>query len=293
MENHLVVGGDSLIGRHLIGRLLAAGHTVTATSRRPGSVKPPAGRLVEFDLDRDHSRCAALFPERFDCAFLCAGVTGMAVCAAHSARSFATNVTHLAALAAALHARGTRLLYPSSSAVFDGTIAYPDEAAQPDPDTEYGRQKAAAESALLALGGVRIVRLTKVLAAESGVAAGFARHLVAGEAVEAFFDLRLSPLSIEYAVESMLRIAESGRDGIYHLSGADELSYADLARVLARRIGVPADRVRPVSSRGDPAVPFRPRHPALGMARTTAGLGLAPESIPDFLARFGTATGRR
>ena len=79
----------------------------------------------------------------------------------------------------------------------------------------------------------------------------------------------------------MQKIACARLPGVYHLSGELELSYAQFAQLLADRVGVARNRVRPVesASRTDVSVLYRPRHPALRMTRTTQLLGLQPEPI--------------
>ena len=88
-----------------------------------------------------------------------------------------------ARLAQALSASGAFPVLLSTNLVFDGTVPYrgPDDPVC--PRTEYGRQKAAAERAVLAAGGA-VVRLTKVLGPDDPLVTGWVARLRRGEPVE-------------------------------------------------------------------------------------------------------------
>lgn len=218
----------------------------------------------------------------------------MAACEADPEQTCRVNVDNTMQLARKLLSSGTRIVYLSSNAVFDGKAAEPDEHAIRCPSTEYGRQKAAVEEGLLALPGstdaIAIVRLAKVLSPVSGQAAEFKKRLASGERCPAFDDLRMSPISLSNVSAALALVAAGEYTGIFHISGAQEITYAELARCMASTIGADPGLVQPVSSTAAGAtVLFRPEHPALGMTRTSSILGIAPESVTTVLASFATS----
>jgi dTDP-4-dehydrorhamnose reductase len=89
-------------------------------------------------------------------------------------------------------------------------------------------------------------------------------------------------------VVNCLLIIESLRAaGIFHLSGDTELSYAEFARRLAKKLGVSADLVHETTVESSQIPPlYRPRHPALGMSLTAKTLSLNPEPIDAMLANL-------
>jgi dTDP-4-dehydrorhamnose reductase len=108
------------------------------------------------------------------------------------------------------------------------------------PRSLYGRLKAEAEAHLLALGSrVSVLRLTKVVKPNAGLLSDWIRTLGEGGRVRAFDDHRFSPLTVTHVVDALTALVEIGEGGIYHVSGAQDLSYAEAARFLARQIGVP------------------------------------------------------
>jgi dTDP-4-dehydrorhamnose reductase len=285
-KRFLVVGGDSLIGRRLAAILSTRGYQVVTTTRRRKGVDGKGKPEIYYDLEK--SDCSKLFNEPFTCAFLCAGITSMAACEANPVRTYHVNVTNTVRLADILQSAGSPLVFLSSNTVFDGSIERPDEDMSYCFITEYGRQKAATEQALLASGGgVAVVRLSKVLSRDTGIVSKFFRCLKAGQVCEAFDDLFMSPMSLNYVCESLVNVAQSGMGGIFHLSGEDEISYVELALRLADPIPGARTLVRPVScTTSNSPITFKPSHPALGMKRTTSSLGLQPESVTSVLTQL-------
>lgn len=221
--------------------------------------------------------------------FFCAAMTNIQGCEKNPEEAYRVNVSQTLALMTGLVERGAFVVWLSSNTVFDGQLAGMDEASAYSPTTCYGRQKMETEQAILGsprlAAQVAIVRLSKVLSPTQGIAAEFMQRLRAGDPIDVFSDLYLSPASLAYVCKGLQKIAHAKVPGVFHLSGQAELSYVQFAQLLADRAGVARDRVRPVESvsRTDVAVLYRPRHPALRMTRTTQLLGLQPESIGSTL----------
>lgn len=275
----LVVGADGLVGSALVASLERRGADVIGTSRRKGRLG--ANRFF-LDL-ADEASVDVVEKGSFSCAFLCAGITNMIMCEAKHGYSRQINVINTLNLARRLRASGARVVFLSSNTVFNGKALRPSEEADHCPSTEYGRQKVEVEQELLSSGdaeSVSIVRLSKVLSPVSGMAAEFIKQLTLGEPCMAFNDLWMSPISLDCVTRALLALAAGKYSGVFHLSGSDEITYAEFAHRLAAHIGADPTLVRPISSiEGGVEVLFRPDHPALGMKRTTALLGIQPETI--------------
>ncbi len=283
-NNSLVIGSDSLLGRALLARLTDAGDTVWGPSRRQSA---EGARRVRLDLSATTPKL--FLPQPVHSAFVCASVTAMRACEAQPAETKRVNVTNTLRIVEQLLERGTFVQYLSSSAVFDGTQAFPREHEPGCATTEYGRQKAEVEARLLELDGGRgqiaICRLSKVIAHGVPAIARIVQALEAGSRIEAFSDLALSPVSVSYAVDSLLAVARRRLGGIFHFSGETELTYADLARTLAGHLWAAESLVTAVTAADRGIVPlFRPVHPALGMAGTTARLGILPQTLDRAIA---------
>lgn len=280
----LVVGGDGLVGSRLFALMQKLGADVIATTRRREYAE--VANRVFFDLADPVTQLSSLV---YSVAFLCAGITGIAVCEDDPVRTYQINVLNTVALAKRLIANGTPIVFLSSNTVFDGVAAWPDEEAPYSPTCEYGRQKVSVERQLLSLSTpsvpVMIVRLSKVLAPCTRMVLDFLRHLMAVEPCPAFTDLRMCPVSLDYTTGSLLTIARAGISGVFHLSGEVELSYADFASRLAIRLGADPSLVQPsLSTASGARLIFQPVHPGLGLQRTHKLLGISPEPLNDLMA---------
>lgn len=280
MTRYLIVGGDGLIGAQLERVLAGQGTVVVSTRRHPHSGKVIVD-LMSGDFD---SACAV----GADVAFICAAMTNIQTCETDPLISTKINVTETLRLVKRLAGEGCFVVFLSSNTVFDGQLPFPDEDAPYSPTTEYGRQKLAVEQQIRDLPElaerVAIVRLSKVLSSESGMAGEFLRCLRAGEPCHAFEDLLLCPVSLAYVCAGLVAIASVRKPGVFHLTGEEEMSYAQFCSHLASHLGASPGLVVPrCSSEANVNVLFRPNHPALGMARTSQLLRLVPESMDNLM----------
>ena len=272
----LIVGGG-LIGGAFAAHLRDHGLTVRQLTCR------------DLDLADDPS-CWPGLPVA-DTALLSAAVTSMAACANDPEGSRRVNVAGAVALAERLVGQGTHVTFLSSNQVFDGARPARDRADPPCPISEYGRQKAAAEAALLTLDGdIAVLRLTKVLDPGSGLVADWRGALLAGRSIGPFANFPLAPVSVDFALDLLAAIGRARGRGLYHGSAADDVSYVALGEALARTLGADPSLVRPVTLGTPPAGhEALPRFTSLEMSREAAEFGIA---APDPEAMIGAAVSR-
>lgn len=284
----LIIGGDSRIGAALCETLRVRGVLVTATTRRAEKLGIGTSLL---DL-QDVNSIDALDVTGYDMAYVCAGLSTFAACeeSAEGEEGEAArrvNVDHTLRLCERLRAAGCALVFLSTSAVFDGQQAQAAEDTPTSPTTDYGRQKALVESALLnvKLGqhpSAAVVRLSKVLTPDASIVVNWRDQLACDRDIHPLSDLWLSPISLSYAVQGLIALGLAGEGGVFHFSGERNVSYADCASALATRWGQPARRVNPHTiAEAGISLPYRPAHPTLGMARTQRLTGLAPQAFAD------------
>lgn len=280
MTKYLIVGGDGLIGSQLERDLLIQGEVAASTRRLDCSSK--------IFVDLSAGQIDAALAVNADVAFICAAMTNIKDCEADPRGSRKINVTETVRLIKSLAGSGCFVVFLSSNTVFDGQSPFPAEDASYSPTTEYGRQKVSVEQVIRnspdLAGGVAIARLSKIVSSTSGFAAVFLRRLNAGEPCHAFDDLLLCPVSLGYICAGLIAIANVRQPGIFHLSGANEMTYAQFAGDLAKHAGAAPGLVVSGNSRdSNVSVLFRPQHPALGMVRTRQLLGLAPQEAPNLM----------
>lgn len=276
----LVVGGDGWLGRALGEALKRRGLRVISTTRRPGP-EHTHGTLL-LDLESDEARSFRP-PEQISLAYLCAAVTSLETCRRSPDRSRQVNVERTVALGRTLAGSGAFVVFPSTSLVFDGSSPLARGDASPSPRCEYGRQKAEAESALLASeeGRVAVVRTTKILGPGVRLFDEWTRSLRMGRPVSAFFDMPIAPVSRELAVRALLKVGLSHLAGVFQLSACRDMSYAEAALHLARRLNADPQLVSSVSARSTRLeLEHVPRFSSLDCARIASELGIPPP-VPE------------
>ncbi len=279
-EGYLVVGGDSLVGGGVIRELKKRGHTCVSTTRRKDTV---SDERVYLDF-RDEAEFKA--PDNINYAFIIAATTNYERCETDP-EAHVTNVEHIPRLVLSLLAQGVFVTFISTNSVFGGDQAWPKEDAPHDPRIAYAMQKSLGEKNILdgakaagTLDLLNIVRLTKILTPDVSPLPSWIETWRDGKVVEPFSDLLFAPMSVEFVSECLVTIGEHRVAGQLHLSGADNVSYTQLAESMARRLKVSKDLIKPTTATAKGIeIAFKPRYSGLGMERTTRLIGLHPQQL--------------
>lgn len=259
----LVTGGSGFLGGVVAEVARARGWAVTATGLRTTG---PA--LARLDV-RDRAAVAALVADVrphavVHTAYRKDGPEARDVIVAGSAH-----------VAAASVAAGARLVHLSSDIVFGGTAGRPyREDDPPDPVLAYGAQKAEAERAVAAADpGAVLVRTSLIY---GGVARPDAPpdRMARDPGVTHFSDELRCPVLVDDLAAAVVELCEVEASGPLHVAGADGLSRADFAALLA---GHPV--------RSAPAPPGRPLDCRLDCSRARALLRTPLPGVRDVVAR--------
>lgn len=275
MNTTLIVGGDSFLGAALLN-YVDNPQDILITSRRMGVENRVYLNLDDPNLELDLNIAPKV-------AYFFAGCTNIQYCEEEFDKSRNINCYQTLKLISELVSRGTFVVWVSSSAVFSGDVPWPNEDSKPAPTTSYGKQKKETELGILnspiLSKNVAIVRPTKVISAKTGIVFKFISELKAGNKLNAFGDLKFTPISLIFLCRSLIDIASKRSPGIFHLSGEKEFTYAEFAIAMNRIINVSEDMVVPISTSDvGIKVNYKPKHSGLGMSKTNLILGLEPES---------------
>ncbi len=278
----LVVGGDSLLGAAIQRHCRKHRMSVAVTSRRPG-VGQGDGTIFLDLSDPDFAPFAAA---DYRLAFICAAVTDMRACQEAPARTRQVNVAGTIEIMRRLAARGTHLVFLSSSQVFDGETPAPDEDAATSPKNEYGAQKVAVELAIAQHDlPAAILRVTKVLADHPvGVFKGWSESLGRGVSVKAATNMALSPVMVGDVAQAAERLGTARHRGIWHLGACDDIGYFEAARLMAERRHLPASLItgQALAEAEVPAI-YRHRHVTLSCGKIARSLDMPLRRSRDVL----------
>lgn len=241
----LVIGGDSLIGRGLTSACADQDWAVWQTTRRRGST---SNRTLYLNLAEDPLTWV-LPDEQLDVAVFCAATTSKRRCEVDPDASRRVNVSNLIALGEIMAARKAFVVLLSTNAVFDGRRPLAAVGDRVNPQSEYGRQKAEAERKLSSISNdVAIVRLGKVIEPNMPLLQSWVRDLKVGRPIHPFSDLVFAPISLRSAVACVMMVARNRTRGICHVSGGEDITYADAAFWMAREMGAESGLVQPIRS---------------------------------------------
>jgi dTDP-4-dehydrorhamnose reductase len=262
----LVVGGTGMIGRALLRHAWLMGLPCSQTSRNHDAT---------HYLDLAESPEKWNIPSGVENAIICASVTGIARCESNPKVTRQINVHATKDLIQRLSGIGATITFLSSNLVFPHDAIAPSESSTPNPASEYGRQKLAIEEFLLSsFPSSRIVRPTKVVSPSMPLFLKWIESLGHGQSIEAFLDLHFSPIALPSLADWVMKIARGKESGVFHLSAADSISYADAARWIAHR----STASKSLLTFHSAPVPNNPNTCRLSCDRTTLLTGFRPVS---------------
>ena len=239
-----VIGGDSSIGASAAKYLADLGVSVTRSTRRNTELD---GKQCFMDLLDDPEKWEIPRSETF---LISAAICRIQDCENDPEASRKVNVESLREIINVADSQGAFILYLSTDQVFDGTVAHRHPDDRPCPKTEYGQQKAEAESIVLsASGNAAILRLTKVLDGAAGLIGSWHQNLINGKTITPFSDMVMAPILLEMVNKAISLILNSKQSGIFQLSGDIDISYAEAAHILADSIGANKNLIQPVPAR--------------------------------------------
>lgn len=285
-QNYMVIGGEGFLGQNIARKLKNRNCNVISTFLE---VQPVSDTDMYLNLGGDITSWNA--PDNIDTAFICAAVTSIDQCHAHPEKSKIINVDNTISIASKLADNGTAIIFPSSNLVFDGLKSFCKVDDLICPITEYGRQKRETETGLLKLGeNIAVARFTKIFGPEAPLVLNWIAQLKKKVVIHPFSDMALAPVSIDFAVNALIEIAHRKSYGVWHISAKEDISYEELARHLARRIGVGQEYVQPINAI-DSGLSFEsiPKYTTLDTSRLQRELGIDPPDTFDTIdALFGT-----
>jgi dTDP-4-dehydrorhamnose reductase len=286
----LIVGGDSEIGAAAYRAIKAQGKAAAATTRRGDRVAPERPFL---DLAAPLDDWAP--PPGTQAVCLCAANARLVACADDPEGSAHINVVQTLALAEKCLARGIAVLFLSTNQVFDGRTPHERAEAPHSPVSEYGRQKARAEAALLRQlengAPVAILRLAKVVSDTMPLIGGWIKDLTAAKPIRVFNDLALAPTPTDLVCTAITALLQDRARGIFQLTGPRDVTYADIGGYLAAYLDADQKLVNPTSARAA-GLPegATPLHTTLDSSLLRVRYGLEVPDVWDIVERVATNT---
>ncbi len=225
-------------------------------------------------------------PKSIQCIFLCAAVTSIEQCEKNPGYSRQVNVDSIQPLVEYANACGGKIIYPSTSMIFDGSLPAPAALSPLNPISEYGRQKADAEEIIRTQAdSFSIIRFSKIISSPFKLFTFWLEAMKKGQEIFAFKDMYFSPINMKFAVNVLTCIAALPENIMINCSASDQLSYYEAACFLAKHAGLDTRLIIP-SSATDSGLTHNCRYVTLGTRELQDKLGLLPPSTINFLKDY-------
>jgi dTDP-4-dehydrorhamnose reductase len=257
----LVTGGSGFVGGHVLAAALAGGwRAINADLVEVGGVQG-----IEFcplDITDGCSVSSLIGAARPDAIIHLAAIGDVDQSERDPRVAWRVNAEGTANIARAASDVGARLLFISTSTVFDGQSGCYREDDPPHPINIYGRSKVAAEQAVKALcPSALIVRISMAYGYPRTGGASFLTRveekLRAAETTVQPSDEFRTPIDVLSLADGLVEIAGTDISGVLHLGPRERISRYDFALKIARRLGADASLV--VDRRGETLPDRAPR----------------------------------
>ena len=270
----LVTGSGGMLGLRLCESAVARGHDLVAVDR------------PELELDRPDEAAALLRAARPEAVLHAAAMTDVDGAEDREADAMRRNGDASAALAAAAAGLGAAFLMVSTDYVFDGRGGAPyGEDDPPSPRGVYARSKRRGEEGALAAGGA-VARLSWSFGpGGKNFVATIAGRLRAGDPLRVVDDQRGRPTFTRDAAPVLLDLVEARAGGVWHVCNDGDATWFELARAVARGLGLPDGHVSPCATEDFPRPAPRPPDSRLATGRLAAWRGALPHWT-DALRRY-------
>jgi dTDP-4-dehydrorhamnose reductase len=247
---------------------------------------------AELDVTDDGAVAAAMEAARPDAIVNGAAFTDVDGAEDHPIDALNINAFGVRALARAAAMLGATLVHYSTDFVFDGRVSQPyTEEDRPNPRSVYAASKLLGEWFALDAPRAYVLRVETLFGRApgggppKGSVAGIGQALKAGRAPTVFADRTISPTYVIDAARATRRLIEgSAPPGIYHCVNSGSCTWVELARELARLLGV-EPRLNPTRMADVPLRAARPQYCALANDKLRS-VGVDMPSWQDALARY-------
>lgn len=283
----LVVGSKGFIGQHLINKAQGLWDVF------PADCQVDASEQGTFPVDITKAESVReLFQKvRPDAVVLLAAMSDIDRCEEHPDQAWEINVQGPENVVRSCAETGSRLLFVSSAAVFDGTQHGYKEEDQPHPLSTYGRTKHQAEMAISkVLPSSIIVRPALVLgfsrsAGTNAFLNRLAQALREGKAVHAPADEYRNPIDVTTLSKIIAELIQiPSASGIFHVGSLDSLSRYEMTRQLAEGMGFQDSQVIPQTG-SKPGRAARGKAHLLLSERILKTCGIQPGTAHDVIRR--------
>ncbi|MFD2286087.1 sugar nucleotide-binding protein [Pedobacter petrophilus] len=241
MKTILVTGSNGLLGQKITEKILTEGRVNLIATAKGANRFPVNGgyEYAEMDILNAIQVKEVLVKYKPDAVIHTAAMTNVDTSEANKEWCYQLNVTATQNLVSLCEDQNIHFIHLSTDFVFDGADGPYLESDKPNPLSYYGETKLLAEVAVQKSNAAWTILRTVLVygithdMSRSNIVLWAKGALEKGGAINVVNDQWRTPTLAEDLAEACLLVAENNAKGIYHISGKDYMSIADLVRKVA------------------------------------------------------------
>jgi len=227
------LGANSSLGKSIVETSTTLGLNCTGTTRRKNL---KGSQFINFDIKLGEVNNLVL--GNYDYVFISAGITSKNSCEQDPNLTRALNVDKILEIISAFSNAGAKVIYPSSTAVFNGLTKYPRKNSKYSPTSVYGEQKSEIEKKISnSFPEVSIIRFPKLVSSLAPLVSKWIQDLRRNMKISVFENLFISPVLTRDAARVMIEASQEPHRGIYQISSSESYSYLQIAQEIVERNG--------------------------------------------------------
>lgn len=294
MKRILTTGSNGLLGQKITERILQTKQfDLVATSKGENRYPVKEGyTYAEMDILDPLNVRNVIHHYQPDAIIHTAAMTNVDTCEAQQELADRLNVEAVKTLIAVCEKNQIQLIHLSTDFIFDGADGPYDETAAPSPVSHYGLTKVRAEEAISASSChwviIRTILVYGIVSdmSRSNIVLWAKKALEKGELINVVNDQWRMPTLAEDLAAGCLLAVENEAHGIYHISGKDMMSVAELVGRVADHWQLDQSHVREISSASLNQTARRPVKTGFILDKAIKELGYAPHSFEEGLQLF-------
>jgi len=294
MKKILVTGSNGLLGQKITEQILQTRQfDLVATSKGANRFPVQEGyTYAEMDILDPLNVRNVVHHYQPDAIIHTAAMTNVDTCEAQQDLANRLNVDAVKTLISVCEKNQIQLVHLSTDFIFDGASGPYDEAAEPSPVSHYGLTKVRAEEAIAASSCdwviIRTILVYGIVSdmSRSNIVLWAKNALEKGDPINVVNDQwRMPTLAEDLAIACLLAV-EKKAQGIYHISGKDMMSVAELVTRVADYWQLNQSGVTEISSASLNQKARRPVKTGFVLDKAIKDLGYVPHSFEEGLELF-------
>lgn len=283
----LVTGSTGLVGSQVTQDLVKSEHIVYSCY---DDSKPYNGTPIHLDLANYNKIIETVAAIRPDVIIHLAAMTNVDLCETNQELALKINAKSTEIIAKESAKQGAFLLYVSTDYVFDGIQGMKKENDATNPIGYYGKSKLEGEKALDDMASAWCIARTSTPFGLHKTRKSFPLFVIENlqekKQITAIKDQFTSPTYVPNLSKMLIEISERQVTGIIHAAGATRISRYDVASLVAKKLGLDQDLIKPVTLNEMNWTAKRPRDSSLDVSKATQILNEKPMSFEPALDLF-------